>query len=257
MTQNYLIKRPALRAWSTCALVIFGCLLSSEVNAQPKKVFELKSGQSIVGIVIDEGDTGYLVKDSQGIVHRVKYEDIQEVNTLPSDNESRSNQPRPSNSHFVNDDIDDLDSPTRAASGRKWAITGYFGGTLIAGSPLQIRAEYDTPIWNPFSLSDQWTWTSIVGLGGGTLLIGGANRRYFAGSTRNGVAFEIETGGIFVGGYSAVYTTPGIAGKLTIGNDSQSWKGFVIDAHLGLTLLTDFYDFAALPTYNFGVGGGF
>lgn len=67
----------------------------------PKKVFELKDGTDIVGTVIDEGETHYLVRTGDGTNVRVSYESVLRVTTLgatasdATDKKSPGGEPTP------------------------------------------------------------------------------------------------------------------------------------------------------------------
>jgi len=64
-------------------LVAMGfCLLIPSASAGSKKVFELKDGTAVVGVVLDEGATAYLVRTSSGKNVRVLIEDIVSVEQL-------------------------------------------------------------------------------------------------------------------------------------------------------------------------------
>jgi hypothetical protein len=77
-----------------CALVfVLGSARADEV----RKVFELTDGSVVVGVVLDELDTGYLVRTVEGETVRVGYDQVQRVTTLgdeaeeiPDEEEERS-----------------------------------------------------------------------------------------------------------------------------------------------------------------------
>ena len=83
--------------------LILALAWSSMVLAGTTKVIELKDGSAIVGEVIDEGDTGYLIKKRDGTTVRVKYDDIEEVSVL-SDDGGGSGSAAP-----AGDDLDSLE----------------------------------------------------------------------------------------------------------------------------------------------------
>jgi hypothetical protein len=60
-------------------LLLIACLLSGIASAEPTKVFELHNGETITGVVIDEGERGFFVRDAEGKLHRLKYEEIRDI----------------------------------------------------------------------------------------------------------------------------------------------------------------------------------
>jgi hypothetical protein len=53
-----------------------------EGRGRATKVFELTDGSSVVGEVLDEGDTGYVVRKADGEVVRIKYQDLVQVRVV-------------------------------------------------------------------------------------------------------------------------------------------------------------------------------
>ena len=71
--------------YALAAGLVLALAWSSTVLAGTTKVIELKDGSAIVGEVIDEGDSGYLVRKRDGTTVRVKYDDIENVSVLTDD----------------------------------------------------------------------------------------------------------------------------------------------------------------------------
>lgn len=55
---------------------------STPSDGPPKKVFELRDGTVVVGTVLDEGETGYLIRNLEGDTVRVVYGDVLRVSAL-------------------------------------------------------------------------------------------------------------------------------------------------------------------------------
>ncbi len=70
-----------------CALLF---VLGSAHADEVRKVFELTDGSVVVGTVLDELDTGYLVRTVEGETVRVAYEQVQRVTTLGDDPPERA-----------------------------------------------------------------------------------------------------------------------------------------------------------------------
>ena len=64
--------------------------LSEPALAETTKEFQLTDGSVVLGVVVDEGDSGYLIRDQDGRMIRVAYEDVQSVKRLKNDSFSGS-----------------------------------------------------------------------------------------------------------------------------------------------------------------------
>ncbi len=75
--------------WFLFALFVGMLLPVGSAHAEEdRKSFELKNGHVLVGVVIDEGDSAYLVRTPDGETVRVAYDSIEKVTTLGGSAES-------------------------------------------------------------------------------------------------------------------------------------------------------------------------
>jgi len=88
-------RNPSLRCLVVLLVALVqGLLLGRAWGAEVKKVFELDDGTDVVGVVVDESETGYLVRTSSGEVVRVEYSQIRRVTALGSSIEQDGQGPK-------------------------------------------------------------------------------------------------------------------------------------------------------------------
>lgn len=84
---------PAPSASRLACLVGVALLLVAQggrAAAETKKAFELTDGSSVIGVVLDELETGYLVRKDDGSTVTIQFEDVAAVYTLDEGGSSRA-----------------------------------------------------------------------------------------------------------------------------------------------------------------------
>lgn len=74
--------RQKLNQVTVCVFIVAAMVLATDASAEAKKAFELNDGSSVIGEVIDELATGYLVRTDDGQTVRVLYDDVKAVYVL-------------------------------------------------------------------------------------------------------------------------------------------------------------------------------
>jgi len=145
------MQKNVLRLALGCTLLLATwTAFASEV----RKVFEMKDGSVVVGVVMDEGQTGYLVRTVEGETVRVAYDQVQAVTRLGGAGQSNGD----STSGTTSGDAAVADGPCSPPVGCRFDDEAEY--SRVCGSGLEIEflfrivsgrtglTEYESnPLW--------------------------------------------------------------------------------------------------------------
>ena len=93
-----------LEARLICLVVALSVAVATDAGASDDtKVFQLNNGTAVIGVVVDESDTAYIVRTTDGETKRIEYGSIAEVYRV-EDASSSGASGRGTNSPLVSDD---------------------------------------------------------------------------------------------------------------------------------------------------------
>lgn len=135
------------RAFWTALLLLLVSVHGTAHADEIRKVFELTDGSVVVGVVVDELETGYLVRTVEGETVRVAYEQVQSVTIIGGQGSTRAESQA---------DEDEEEDERSSSAGARFhlsegaAVGGgvLFGtglGTVGAGSAIALETNEELP----------------------------------------------------------------------------------------------------------------
>ena len=98
-TKSTYVEHPTRAVIVAVTLVLSLSVFCPSTSAAAEKVFEMADGSTYVGVVMDEGESGYLIRSGDGRTLRLPYADIVNIITLDTDDASEAGaDDRPSTS---------------------------------------------------------------------------------------------------------------------------------------------------------------
>lgn len=146
---------------SVWVAVALGLLATAVVaHAEDRKMFELNDGTHVVGTVLDEGSTGYLVQKANGDTVMVKYSDVRAVQALNSPITSASGGT--TEIQRAEPDWASLDGRTEFAAGGN---ATFCNGCLVVdiGDAYKEQDEFVPQMWSDYAgLKSAYGWCPIA-----------------------------------------------------------------------------------------------
>ncbi len=143
-----------------------------------RKAYVMNDGETLIGVLINETSTGYLIRLDNGQMTRLPYADIRAVESLRSSRELDSSR----DGQESNYQADSEDS--RTSDGRRYWRSLTISPLHLVLDVLEISMEMNKVL--PGGIVNNHTWVSTYGIGWGDLAyweFGSSYRYYFVGDS--------------------------------------------------------------------------
>lgn len=244
MTQQTLrvLLRTLLLTMAMAMAMVIPAGMFSVANASETMVYELKNGTAYVGEVIQELDTGLLLKTNAGKIVRIPYTDIVNVSSLEGPNDTSAKQ-------------------TNTSKNKRTGVAKKHGlrtdqNITINLLPLVTNGLIDIVVESAVHKNHALLGSAVVGQVAGFPVTGFGfqYRAYVIGDFDAGMTVGLDEH--FITAYVYGYTGNALASTFFVGGKYTANGGFVVDGRIGIATINNFVD-SPITATSFAVNLGY